>query len=377
MKIAFVIKEIKPNAGQTNTILQLIEYILKVMPEWKVTIFCNKNNGFQTYILDQKNVRIIELHAYYSSIILRKKLVKFFRNYDFISNKSTYPYFFSMRGSGVPYAIVLHQLDSLKLFSDVKSKLQSLGTVLMTRYIVRKSNALLTVTEELALFYRKKYGATISVISDSISNNFFKGVRKLVEHNRPVRLISVGYWDGIKGRKRQHVLFEILSQLKNYKIKTILTLVGLDNDNIASLNNLGKKYNIIDSINLLGYLSEEDLIKQYISNDIYVTATSFEGFYRQIIEAFATGMPALVYDSRLITNDDSQSASSMHVIKSNGGGELFYSIPSFCEGLQKIISKYQEYSKSAFLYSQIYCQENAGGLTIKLISETVLSNSSK
>lgn len=377
MKIAFVIKELKENAGQTNTIAQLIYYINKQFPDWQISILCHKNYSIPKLILNHKNINIIVIPSYYRTIFQRKKLKKVLMTYDFIYDKSTFPYFFTIRRSGIPYALVVHQLDSLKLFSDYRSKIQTLGTMILTKFIVKRSNLVITVTPELGKFYEQNYGIKVIVIPDSIPEKFYAGNRSNKPNMNNLKLLSVGYWDGPKGRKRQHLLISMLKELKDKKIKTTLTLAGLDQSNINALTNVVNYYEVQDSVNLIGHLDEKDLVHQYSVNDVYVTATTYEGFYRQVIESFACGMPALVYDSRIVTKELSQSASVLHIMKSNGGGELYSTTNSFINQLKKIVNNYENYSKKAFEYSLLFKEELSGSLTVDIIKEATLKDRCK
>ena len=119
-------------------------------------------------------------------------------------------------------------------------------------------------------------------------------------------------------------------------------------------------------VTLKGYLVEKELVEEYINSHIYVTATTYEGFYRQIVESFATGMPALVYDSRKILNEQSSCAAVNHVLKS-GAGELFSDSVSFIAALIKILTNYSEYSSKARIYAKLFSREVVGVKTERLL----------
>ena len=115
------------------------------------------------------------------------------------------------------------------------------------------------------------------------------------------------------------------------------------------------------------YISDVELSKEYLENYIYVTATTYEGFYRQIVEGFASGMPALAFNSTLVTDELANAASANHIIKS-GGGRLFEDSESFLSSLDDILDHYLEFSQNAYNYSKRFSKEMIGYKTDQLIN---------
>ena len=155
----------------------------------------------------------------------------------------------------------------------------------------------------------------------------------------------------MKAEKKHHVLLRFF----DYAIKQIpslhLSMVGLSSGNIAELTEICKNMGLSKKVDLKGYLSDNELSKEYLENYVYVTATTYEGFYRQIVEGFASGMPALAFNSRLVTGEFASAASANHIIKS-GGGRLFKDRESFLSSLKDILDHYTEFSEKAYDYSK-------------------------
>lgn len=369
MKIVFLIKEIHPNSGQTYNIAEIIKYLLSSHPDWSISVFTNKIYRPIVEGMNNSKVRLVEVNQYYSSILFKKRLASELKKYDILYVKGCYPYVFPAKNSGRPTVLVVHQIDSPKLFNGMVPKLKVIAANLLTKHVLKKVNIVVTVSDELGLFYETKFGLKVNVIPDQISDLFFLSPeRNEPNSSRKIRLLTVGNWDGPNGRKRHDTLLKYFAGV----IKTLpslhLSMVGLSNDNIKELNKVCNYLQLSNYVTLKGNLVEKDLIEEFVNSHIYVTATTYEGFYRQIVESFATGMPAIVYDSRQIINDPSSCASVNHVLKS-GAGELFYDSESFKAAIIKTLDNYSKYSSKASIYAKLYSSEAVGRKTETLLED--------
>ena len=347
LKIVFLIQELKQNAGQTNALLVIIHALHRAMPNLETTIMTHSydNMAMPDFIC----VKL--LRRYYSCIFLNKHLSTILAKFDLIYIKGQYPYVFPALRSGRPTVLVIHHLDSPRTMGGLVRKTKALLTIILTPLVITKPVKLVTVSEESHNFYKARYGAKSTVIEDQIDEVFYGKVqRDHLSHRYVINLLSVGYWDGLNGRKRQHLLFDFLNKAGLSDINLKLTLVGLSDKNIRDLQSILHKKQIGFKVDLKGILSKEDLAEAYRNNDIYVTATTYEAFYRPVVEAFASGMPALVYDSRAFTKEIQNAASAVHVIKSEAG-QLFMDITSFADGLKKILDNYSNMSRKAYEYA--------------------------
>lgn len=369
MKVGFLIGEISQRKGQTNNIIEIIDYLHSRHKDWEFVIFTNK-------VLDKdysfiKHASVVLLHRYYLSLIGWRELEKKLHFFDVLYVKGNFPYLIPAVRSGVPTILVVHQIDSPKLFRGLIPKLRIIAANFMVREMVNKPTELVTVSNELAQFYKTTYGRLPKAIPDQISKVFFSSNanRESLTHE-VVKLLSVGYWDGYNGRKRQDVLLELIGSMQKSSLRIELTLVGLGIREIEDLKEIATRLGIIDIVHFKGGVSKENLVQEYISSDVYVTATTYEGFYRQLVEAFSTGMPAIVYDARLDTRDLSQCASVNHVLKSRAG-ELFFDSMSFKDALFRVVKNYKNYSEKAINYSTLYLEGRVGKMTEDLLSYTI------
>lgn len=317
--------------------------------------------------MNDSRVKIIKIDRYYSAILLSGKISEMLKSYDILYVKGTYPYVFPAVKSGKPTVLVVHQLDSAKLFKGIVPKLKVVAANLMTGYTIRRPDTVVTVSDELATFYNKKYGIKAQVIEDQISDAFFNAqMRTRPNKRQTLSLLTVGNWDGPNGRKRQDILLRHFADSVKVRSELRLRLVGLSKENLNDLGKLSEKMHLNGYVQLRGFLDENELVKEYLSSHVYVTATTYEGFYRQIVEAFATGMPAVAYDSRDTVDDLSKSAATNHVIKS-GAGKLFRDSESFLNSIVEVINNYDEYSARAGKYALRYSSKVIGSKTENLL----------
>lgn len=365
LNVAFLVREIAENAGQTRGIIEIVQYLHKVHPDWTFTIFTHQVSN-SSFVPSYLNVRA--LRGYYIGLLGYPRLSSELRGFHVAYVKGTFPYVTPAIRAGLPVILLLYQVDSPRFIQGFFGKLKTVATNFLLPSMTKKVNTVLTVTDELANFYATRYKIEPVVIGEIIGAKFFVGELKQRESRLDGggRLLSVGYWDGPGGRKRQHLLFRYLKYVVKSYPQTHLTLVGLGEKSIEELEAIADREGVRDRVSLFGVLSEDNLVDTYRNNDVYVTATTYEGFYRQAIEAFATGMPVLGFDSRSIVGDSSQAASVNHILNSRGG-ELFTDNPTFAESLRKIISDYSGYSFRAKAYAQKFRSEVLGQKSEELL----------
>ncbi len=368
MKIAFLILEIYPGAGQTNNLKEIIKSLHHTDENIDFTVFTHVIGGeniFPAY------VTIKYVKRYYSYLIYAGKLSEELAKFDAIYVKGAYPYVTPALKSKKPTVLVVHQMDSPKLFKGLIPKVKIISTNAMTRSILKKPARVVTISDELGEFYARKYRIDPVVIEDQISESYYSGkVRTIPREGGKIVLLSVGSWDGLNGRKRQHVLIDLVSKIHPLFGSLELRFTGLRDDQIVKLRGIAEHFGIGEIVKFRGVLTEEELREEYLNGTVYVTATTYEGFYRQVVEAFASGMPALVYDARELIPEASSCAAVNHIIKSNAG-ELFTDASSFSKGLKSILDNYSEYSKNAIQYAKKYSSDAIGKKTYHLLSQLI------
>lgn len=360
-------------------LIETIIYLKNSLPHLDCTLFTSEIVGGIPLKLVQNNVNIRYISRSFVLFFVSNKLTEELNGYDLIYVTGLYQHLFSAGRSNKPVIYVAHHLGSPKLFKNPITRLKTLLSIWMFPLVIRRTTVLVSVTEELGKFYETTFKVKPIVIENIISEKYILDKSRVgltIRENQPIRLLSVGYWDGRDGRKRQDILINFLSKLirKGYNLR--LTLVGLFPANINPLRKIAVDLSVIDNIILKTYLTDDELLNEYLSNDIYVTATRDEGFYRQIVEAFGTGMPGLVFDSREVVDGDWNAASANHVVKARAG-ILFRDAKSFEIGLRNVLKNYQFYSNNAIVYAQNYSSDKIGKKLIKTVTSLINETAEK
>jgi glycosyltransferase involved in cell wall biosynthesis len=367
LKIAFIIGEIHPNAGQTYDISEIIKFLLPRHSDWEFFVLTPKIHYPIVEGMKNRRVRIVQLHQYYVALLFRKRLSKMLKAYDILYIKGNFPYVFPAVKSGKPTILVVHQMDSPKLFHGMGQKLKIIGANLLTAYVIKKPDAVVTITDELATSYKNRYGITVHVIEDQISDLYFSAPARVEPGKSQVfKLLTAGNWDGPHGRKRHDFLLHCFADAVKIMPNLRISMVGLSERNLIDLGLLSEGLKVKEYVTLKGYLNEKALLEEFVASHTYVTATTYEGFYRQIVEGFATGMPAVVYDAYAITRNLSSSASANHVLKS-GAGLLYLDSKSFVESLKNVVENYSLFSSKARSYAIIFSGKLTGLKTENLL----------
>lgn len=362
LKVAFMIQSLGDGAGQTQDIVEIIRYLKMKYSSVDLQIFTTR---IVEPFTRPTNVEITVVKRYFSYLIYAGCLKKELSSYNIGYIKGNLPFLNPAIKAGLKTILVVHQVDPLDIYQGITQKLKGILLKFIYPYCLRSSDSIVTISDELAEFHERQFNVKCKIIGDPVGSSFYK-----LNHNTPdltrIRLLSIGEWDGVGGRKRQDLLIPLLKEAMQKYGTMSLDFVGLSKQSIDKLRNIASEEGLLSRIGFIGPVSKHTLVDMYKSHDIYITHTTYEGFYRQLIEAFAGGMPALVYDSRLNVNDLSSAASVNHILKS-GAGELFSDSESLKRGLEKIIENYQKYSVSAKVYSLRFTCEIIGEKTYELM----------
>jgi glycosyltransferase involved in cell wall biosynthesis len=154
-----------------------------------------------------------------------------------------------------------------------------------------------------------KYGYNndkIIIIPEFSYLDCLPNILKYDSYDSPNKLLYVGT---IHRHKGVDLLIEALNIIKNKYgyVDISLTIVGKGDDKYEDYcKKLVIKYNLVNNIRFLGYISEDELDKIYSIHHIFIhPARWHEPFGRAIIEALSHGLPCIVSDtvSRDIVED--------------------------------------------------------------------------
>jgi glycosyltransferase involved in cell wall biosynthesis len=105
------------------------------------------------------------------------------------------------------------------------------------------------------------------------------------------------YIGGIDPRKNMKFLLNCLKEAKNHPggKDLILTLAGpiYKDKHFPEFEKSIKELNLEDSVKILGFLSDEKLLKLMLTSDLFIFPSLYEGFGLPVLEALSVGLPVI------------------------------------------------------------------------------------
>lgn len=344
MKVTYGIVEVAPGAGQTAWLASLI---LWSIGKWDSTVVAKSVAAPGTSLISKSSL----IKSDYFSSVFDERVKSAFREADVVHIKSGWPFYIIASHIGTPTIYTLHGPDPTWLFSGRKRVNLLLASLAETRLPLRHASAVVSVSEWVAEWYKRHRNIRSTVIPDAIDLTLFGRDHPRSWSGAGPQLLCIGEWDGWKGRKRTHDLFPLLRSLHGVFPQATLTLAGLSQESIQELGQLVGAFRLDSHVRLLGRLPNRELAGLYRSADIYVSPTIVEGFYRPIVEAFASGLPAVVRDARNIVDPVNQSP--LHHVLQSGGGETYDGSPdAFVCAIRASLEKYERLSAHAVEYAR-------------------------
>lgn len=135
-------------------------------------------------------------------------------------------------------------------------------------------------------------------IPNGVDINIFKPINNRSEirkeFNIPMErivLIAVGR---LTYQKKIFLMIDIFNKIQKNKTDCLLIIVGTGELNQQLKNYINK--NNITNIQLMGFISDEELQKLYACSDYYIMTSEYEGQPLTLLEAMASGLPCIVSD---------------------------------------------------------------------------------
>jgi len=260
--------------------------------------------GVEPVILTEKGAQNIKLPGVEVFSVLRPsdQYLKCPANsyIDYLKIKNNLPKCDFVHSLIEPMAIIAQFISPDKYFitlhgSYALEPINSFWAGYFFRRAYAKSTGLLAISNYTESALRDKVGsAKISVVNNGVNLERFS----LFERDyRSQIILGVG---AIKIRKGYHVVIEAMARVvKEFPGAQYLIVGGsMDAAYKRQLENLIEKYNLKDTIKLLGRVSNADLLELYKSASIFVLTPvnfneHFEGFGLVYLEAGATGLPVI------------------------------------------------------------------------------------
>jgi colanic acid/amylovoran biosynthesis glycosyltransferase len=139
----------------------------------------------------------------------------------------------------------------------------------------------------------------ISIIPVGVDTSFFYPNKDLKKHKEPIKLITVGRLDKVKGHE---YCIEVIKGLLKKGINATLTIVG-EGEERCNLETLIKKYKFEDNIFLVGSKEPIEVRTELWNHNVYLLLAVPVEYNRRetqglaTLEAQACGLPAIVFDS--------------------------------------------------------------------------------
>ncbi|EKT3965389.1 glycosyltransferase family 4 protein [Flavobacterium psychrophilum] len=139
----------------------------------------------------------------------------------------------------------------------------------------------------------------LKIIPVGVDTNFFNVLDRVQKSKSILKLINVGRLDPVKGQK---YLIQIVNQILEKGINVHLDIVG-EGAERNNLEQIIRKYNLAESIKLVGEKSESEIKEMYLKSDLYLfAAVPLPNGRRETqglatLEAQACGLPVIAYNS--------------------------------------------------------------------------------
>ena len=265
---------------------------------------CESEKKNMDYLVQKRNVKIYNLGILkrFSFIKIKfnnkqkKQIIKSFNQLDLIILRAPTALSFLFKKTPTPISILLvgdfpssEQLNSLSLLSNIYNRILYRWMGKNQNHIIKKS----IVFANNEILYSKnihKAKKIFKIKTSTINKKDFYDKRDTCQ-NKIIKLIFVGRLEESKGLFE---LYKALSELKKLNYTIHLTIVGWKSKFINQLNKYADKFNIKDSISILGYVKlGKDLFNLYREHDIFVLPTKFDAFPRSITEAMSQSLPVI------------------------------------------------------------------------------------
>ncbi|MDE1823203.1 MAG: glycosyltransferase [Candidatus Micrarchaeota archaeon] len=270
-----------------NTGLGIPVYMYELLKHLKKM---QKKEGFKVEKIGYER-KSNELSGFMNMVL--KSATEYYGDYDILHNPDVKPIFPRNRGKAI-YVSTGHDYQPLlqpELDADVNTTLKSRVKLLLEiRYSLRltlKSDYILarsTLTRDDAVklgFDRKK----IFVVGGAVDDRYRKPIRKKENRN-----YIVGYLGAFRTRKNVSFAIRAFNRVSDRSIK-----FDMWGKPVYEYEMLRKLAGGNRNIRFRGFAPEERMVEIYDSFDAFVFPSLYEGLCLPIFEAYARGLPVIIY----------------------------------------------------------------------------------
>lgn len=223
-------------------------------------------------------------------------------------------------------ALLVHHLAASEDLSELWKRLHARWEGLLTRNVDLIIVNSRTTADSVKEFTPK---ASIVVCPPGVDRPSYSSSGGSGGNEATVRLLTTGNLIPRKGFVR---LVQVLSRLRDLPFS--LTITGDDSANpryAAELVRVIRRLDMEDRVTLAGYVSEQELERQYEWADVFVLGSRYEGYGISLAEALTYGLPFVAFDvgalrevaqSAVLVEDRHPSPSSLEQCARGHGGFL-------------------------------------------------------
>ena len=295
----------KKSGGVGVYINKLINFILGTNRH-DILIFLN--NNYAKILIQNDAIKSIKLPT---SVILRasfenvlwKKIIKEYNITLFHS-----PFSYLPRSIDVPSLVTIHDLGTYHFPENYtflrqsylrkmieRSALKAQKIIAVSKFTKNDISETLGINEEkITVIYE---GIDIAKFQNKSNNQKTVECKEYLNSEEPF-ILSVGHLEPRKNYVRLIQAFDILKKKKNIKHK--LVIVGQENWKYQAIYHEVDKLNLKSEVIFTKFVDEERLIGLYQSADLFVTASTYEGFGFTPLESMAAGTPVAASNSTSI-----------------------------------------------------------------------------
>jgi len=254
---------------------------LSILATTKMKI--QKDNVNIIYYKPSKNIYANILKERY---IIKSEVSK--NSYDIFHSPNTLLPIFRPR---IPTVITVHDLNFKNFsFGIVKNIYKNL----IYSYSLKTADVVIAVSEFTKREIQKYYPRVkkVVVIGEGVNSKFLAS--RFTEQLNTLKPFLLTF--GHQMHKNVEDAMVILKKVNERGYKVRLRIIGNNKKYSKKIMEFAKKIDVCNLIEMLGYVSDEELIKLYSTATALVFLSKYEGFGLPVIEAAALGCPVLVSD---------------------------------------------------------------------------------
>jgi phosphatidylinositol alpha-1,6-mannosyltransferase len=169
----------------------------------------------------------------------------------------------------------------------------------LTRLAAERADLILAVSRDTrakVLDWARIEPERVRVVSNTVAEDFAPADASLARARLGLGatfvLLTVGRLDSRERYKGHEQLIGFLTRLRDEGLDPLYLVAG-EGDDRGRLADLASRLGVADRVRFLGHASREDLPGLYAAADLFVLASSGEGFGIVLLEAMASGAPTL------------------------------------------------------------------------------------